>query len=397
MTYTEKIDDAEVGMSQILNAALKFNSDRFLYALQYKNWDERTIETMSEEVASSRLRLEKEYERLAAFAKTFNKEFATDKNDCFDTALVMLRKLRSGISQTKKIFKRFCPRARKNEIFHAIGQKPASAYEYARISADVYQLPLFSFEEFPACIGGLYHEMEKFFVILIKSIQLCKQVLKDEQDIKKDHKYCLYLFGVFKQDMLKQIHDIIMIIQPDSHHLTEEGNPAIASRSRYADDAAWAPVGFHQYDKRDVKLLVIKQTFDEKAESDLTKTEILLFGNDQEKVHTYRRIIQHFDELIPESHRRKVLPAKLIQMFFQYVGIQPGHEKIAASYFNDTYNASPNHKYATIGYTTINGYKREVLKDKDGYNQFVQEIRNHFLNTSSSYQMVVNRPSNSLS
>ena len=65
--------------------------------------------------------------------------------------------------------------------------------------------------------------------------------------------------------------------------------------------------------------------------------------------------------------------------------------------FNDTYNASPNHKYATIGYTTINGYKREVLKDKDGYNQFVQEIRNHFLNTSSSYQMVVNRPSNSLS
>ena len=112
-------------------------SYRFLYALQYKNWDERTIETMSEEVASSRLRLEKEYERLAAFAKTFNKEFATDKNDCFDTALVMLRKLRSGISQTKKIFKRFCPRARKNEIFHAIGQKPASAYEYARISADV--------------------------------------------------------------------------------------------------------------------------------------------------------------------------------------------------------------------------------------------------------------------
>lgn len=104
MYYTPKIDDPAKGLEQICDSASKFNSDRFIYALEYKNWDVRRLEHMCVEVASYREKLGAEYNRLVDFARTFNREFATANNQCYSSALTMLRKLRSGISETKKLF-----------------------------------------------------------------------------------------------------------------------------------------------------------------------------------------------------------------------------------------------------------------------------------------------------
>ena len=381
MHYTANIYDPVGGLDTILTAASKFNADRFLYALKYKNWDERKLELMGNEVATYRGKLESEYNRLVEFSKVFNKEFATINNKCFSSALTMLHKLRSGISETKRLFTKFCPRARKESLRRTIANKPASAYDYAYISADTYQLPLFRFEEYPACVSGLYNEMEKFFLLLTRCIQLCKQVLDDEKKIKNDNKYCKYLFEEFKNKVLREIADIIMMISPNSDYLSEEKNPAIASRNNYENDEAWAPVGFHNFTKTDVKLLVIKQVFEEEEACNLTKMEILLFGKDQHKVEKYRHIITHFDELIPENYHRKRLPGKSIQMFFQFVGIPSGLELQATDYFNETYLSNAEHRFNTVTYQAINGHKKEVLKDENGeYKAFADNIKRHFYN-----------------
>ena len=379
MYFTPQIYDPVEGLDIILVAASKFNAERFLYALEYKNWDEKKLELMGNEVATYRRKLEDEYNRLVEFAKVFNKEFATMNNKCFSSALMMLRKLRSGISITKKIFMKFCPRAHQDTITKAILNKPVSAYNYAYISADVYQLPLYKFEEYPSCVSGLYNEMEKFFLLLMRCIQLCKQVLNEERKIKSDSKYCKYLFDEFKNTILREIADIIMMIPRDSDYLSEEKNPAIASRNHYDNDEAWAPVGFHNYSKTEVKQLIIKQVLDEEEGSDLTGIENLLFGNDEVKVHKYRYIIMHFDKLIPNSYHRKNLPAKYIQMFFQFVGIPYGLESDAVEYFNEMYLSSSGHQFETVTYQAVNNYKKEVLEDKDGaYKDFTKSIKQHF-------------------
>jgi len=379
MYYTAKIYDPVEGLNQIFQAALKFKVERFLYALEYKNWDEQKIELMGNEVATYRKKLENEYSRLVDFAKVFNKEFATMNNKCFSSALTMLRKLRSGISETKRLFARFCPRAHKDKLFNAIKNKPVSAYEYAYISSDTYQLPLFEFEGYPACVSGLYNEMEKFFLLLVRCIQLSKQVLDDEKKIKSDNKYCKYLLDEFKNKVIREIADIIMMIPQDSEYLSEEKNPAIASRNHYENDEAWAPVGFHNYSKTEVKQLIIKQLLDEEEGNDLTRIEKLLFGNDEQKVHKYRYIIKHFDELIPEDYHRKNLPAKYIQMFFQFVGIPYKMESDAVDYFNNMYLSSSTHKFKTVTYQAVNGYKKEILEDKDGaFEAFTKNIKQHF-------------------
>jgi hypothetical protein len=381
MYYTAKIYDPAIGLDQIFAAASKFNAERFLYALEYKNWDEEKLELMGNEVATYRRKLENEHNRLVEFAEVFNKEFATMNNKCFSSALTMLRKLRSGISETKKLFMKFCPRARQETITQTILNNPVSAYNYAYISADVYQLPLFKFEGYPSCVSGLYNEMEKFFLLLMRCIQLCKQVLNEERKIKSDNKYCKYLFDEFKHTILREIADIIMMIARDSDYLSEEKNPAIASRNHYDNDEAWAPIGFHNYSKTEVKQLIIKQVLDEEEGNDLTRMEKLLFGNDEVKVHKYRYIIMHFDELIPDSYHRKNLPAKYIQMFFQFIGIPSGLESDAVEYFNEMYLSSSGRKFETVTYQAINSYKKEILEDKNGaYKDFIKRIKQHFYN-----------------
>lgn len=387
---TSTLSDPENGIEEIIQAASKFNIDRFIYAIKYKDWDEKKLKLKAEEVAFYRGKLEAEFDRLVEFAKVFNKEFATMDNKRYSSALTLLRKLKSGIRETKKLFLEFCPRARRESIHHAIGNKPVSAFIYSNISANDYQLDLFKFEGYPDCVNELYNEMEKFFIVLIRSIHLCQQVLDEEKEIRSDNKYCKLLFDKFKENVLGEYANVFILFKRDSEYLTEEYNPAIASRNHYENDEAWAPVGYHNYTKKEVEHLIIKQILDEKAGSDLTGMERLLFGTDEQKVHKLRHIIKHFDELIPDSYHRQNLPGKYIQMFFQYVGIPKGHEKDAVKYFNETYLSSASHKFLTISYQSVNAYKNEVKEDLDGsYEEFANDVRNRF-GATKTVKMVAN-------
>ena len=104
MYFTPEIYDPKTGLDVIALAVAKFNPERFLFAIEYKNCDETEMELMARQVAEYRAKLETEYTRLVSFSKTFNKEFVTENNKCFDIALALLRKMRAGMSQTKKIF-----------------------------------------------------------------------------------------------------------------------------------------------------------------------------------------------------------------------------------------------------------------------------------------------------
>ena len=379
MYYTPDIYNPEEGFDLIIAAANKFNTDRFLYAMKYKDWDENKLKLMTEEVAFYKQKLETEFGRLVKFAEVFNKEFATMNNKCYSSALMLLRKLKSGLGETKKLFLKFCPRAHRESVYHAIGNNPVSAFNYSNLTASAYQLDLFEFEGYPPQVESLYHEMEQFFLILIRSMQLCKQVLEDEKRIKSDNKYCKKLYDNFKESVTSEFRDILAVIDRNSEYLLPDGNPAIASRIKYESDETWAGEGFHSFTRTVVKLFAVWQMLNEVKGSDLSRTEILLFGNDEQKVHKLRHIIQHFDELIPDSYHRQHLPAKYVQMFLRLVGIPKGREKAAVEYFNETYLASPDHKYYTVTYSSVNACKRDVMEDLDGlYEEFENDIKTRF-------------------
>ena len=238
MKYTTVINDPRTGFDTILNAAEKFNCDRFIFALKYKNYKEEAIIKLRDEVAHHRILMEKEHERLLKFSQSFNKEFVTDDNKCFDSSLRVLRKLRTTISQAKLIVKRFCPRPRRDALTKHLCNKLVSAYDYSYISSDIYQLDMFRFEGYPDCVNEQYNEMEKFFIVLVRSMQLCIQVLEDEDNIRKDRNYCYALYEDLKETIMKEIAEIVLMISPDSPELQEKNNPLIKERYNYDSDFA---------------------------------------------------------------------------------------------------------------------------------------------------------------
>lgn len=375
MFYTSTITNPEEGLDAILEAAERFNTDRFLYAVQYKNYDESQLDSMAKEIACYRNKLEKEYERLQDFAKTFNESFVTDDNKCYDVALKALNKIKSGVSETKRIYMKFCPRGRQDKFHSIYGNKKVSAFTYSTLSSEEIQLDAFGLEEFPVAIQGLYREMEKFFTLLVRCVQLCKQVIRDERTIRKNGNYCQYLYERFKEKFLKKIAHVLQLIPRNSEQLTAENNPAIAARRNYGSAEAFAQHAFHNYPTGVMEPYMLKETFDEERMGDMTKMEILLFRGNLEQTRTVRLLIAHFDDLMPADWKRKKLSGYHVQMFMRWCGIQAGQEKHFVEYFMQEYQRVKAHKYGTITSAAVSGHKEKVLRNDNEYREFAQKIQ----------------------
>lgn len=391
MAYLTRIYDPQEGLIVISNAINKFDINRFLYAVKYKNYDEKKIELMSKQVSEYLLKLEQEHVRLLKFAETYNKKFVTDNNQCFNTALKLLRRLRNGVSEVKRIYLDFCPRWNsKHNPYDVTCTRKYSAFDYSFFSKDVVQLCIFNFDTYPPCVQGLYNELSKFFYQLNLSLSLCFKVLQDENRIRKDAGYCKYLYDEFKKKMLDEIWGIVTMIPLNHEDLSPHNNPAIASREQYSSTETWAPHGFHNYSVTDVRKLIIKEVIKEEKENNLTKEEISLFGQNIEYIHTIRNIAQHFDELMPEGYSREKLDAKIIAMFMRWCGItKEGH---FITYFNKQYLSNPKHRYNTVQKNAVNNAKNKLLTsdiNNTQYNDFVEKLnRLHFLPSTLNNKVI---------
>ena len=392
MAYSTTIYDPKQGMETILASMEKFDKDRFLYALRYKHYDQNKLELMAEQVADYRKKLEKEHKRLLEFAGVFNHRFVTDNNKCFQTALMLLNKLRSGISEVKRIYLMFCPRwNRKNFPNPSINNQIRSVFDYSIFSIDSIQYSLFELDEYPPCVQGLYNELSKFFSQLNLSLLLCISVLEDEEKIRKDQKYCNFLYEEFKEKVIKEMMDVIMLLPMEAEIFQEEHNPAIASLKKYSGTEAWAPHGFHNFSKKDVRNLVIKEVQEAEKNGNISKEQIVLFGKNPEKIAKIDNIILHFDDLMPDGFKRKKLDAETIAMFMRWCG-KTDEERFIA-YFNKVYERNPSHQYETVTKGAVNAAKNKLLRedhDDTLYNEFVQKIEKQYFIPTIQQKEIVN-------
>ena len=392
MAYSTTIYDPKQGMETILTSMSKFDKDRFLYALKYKHYDQNKLELMAQQVADYRKKLEEEHKRLFEFAGVFNHRFVTDNNKCFQTALMLLNKLRSGISEVKRIYLMFCPRwNRKNFPKSSINNQIRSVFDYSIFSIDSIQYSLFELDEYPPCVQGLYNELSKFFSQLNLSLLLCISVLEDEERIRKDQKYCNFLYEEFKEKVIKEMMDVIMLLPMEAEIFQEEHNPAIASLKKYSCTEAWASHGFHNFSKKDVRNLVIKEVQEAEKNGNISKEQIALFGNNSERIAKIDNIILHFDDLMPDGFKREKLNAETIAMFMRWCGVTK--EKHFIAYFNKVYKRNPSRQYETVKEGAVNTAKNKLLRvdhDDTLYNEFVQKIEKQYFIPTIQQKEIVN-------
>ena len=107
--YQANIESLE-NLQYVANVVDGFNQDRFLAALMGKKFISKAeLKQMRFDLAEINIKLERQYENLSEFGSTFNDKFVTNNNNYFSSAYTLLRKVRSGMSRLKTIYRRFAP------------------------------------------------------------------------------------------------------------------------------------------------------------------------------------------------------------------------------------------------------------------------------------------------
>lgn len=92
MKYTSVLDASEQSFQNLINDAEDFENDKIFASIRSRDYDESDINLINAEVRISIAKIDKEYISLEKFSKEFNKLYATDHNQCYDTALKLCRK-----------------------------------------------------------------------------------------------------------------------------------------------------------------------------------------------------------------------------------------------------------------------------------------------------------------
>lgn len=336
-------------MELIRNFVEGFDVDRLLYAINGRHFDEDDIRSMTLDIKSQCVKLERQKQYLFSFGKTFNKEWATDDNECFDTSLKVSRKIRSGTKGVRSIVKRFCRTTRRKAGSHPVEQQ---AINVSLISTPHYIVDMYGMPSYPACVKELFTEMLTFYGHLYECIEEAIRVLNEEKDLRKDSRRCLELFVESCEKSKKQQQHLIEAIMSDeglkqkvlNNRMlsSDKDNPAL-KEWRTSDEESFASQHLHHYTPMEVGKIALQKALQETDDPDLVACKAL-FDCEKEKAKQINEAIDRFDELLPKECKRGKIPAVHLVAFKNWCSQSVGNNTFL-TYFNKRYKG----KWGKIG------------------------------------------------
>ena len=379
------ISGTSEGITAVQEALRNFDKDHFIYAFRMGIWKEEKVEALTIHLQSQRPKFEKEFMKLQKFSETFVKTYALNNNACYSLTMEGLKKMRSFFATIMHIFRRFIPKTReRHRNFHLV-LKPISLYSCSRICSNIYMKDLFQFDGYPPCVVGLYNEIEKLFILFVRSLQICSLVIKTVNETRNNNKICDDYLEQQENDILESISGIISVFSADKLDEEISRHPKLREFLNCQDNVNRASMFYHVLTYVELQLFVILKKLNLESKYNITEEEFSLFGNNGEKILQCRYIIQYFDKLLPPGKYKpgKKLYAKTVKMFLYWAKIKSGKEKDAVRYFFRKYKESSFNTHQEVGYGAINGQGSNVLQDKYEYNKFEERLKNLLLRRNS--------------
>ena len=359
MLYSTIVEKDENGLRMIIEAAEKFEKDNYLDAIYSCSLNKNEILGITEYVKQHRAMLCREHLALAKFALTFNQKYATTNNTCFSTAEKLFGKIRSTISASKKIYKKFC---RKNRRPLPIPKAELpSVFKRSELVNAYRSGLLFGIESYDECVQKLYVELETFFEELVKSLALCRMIIAEESVIRNTPERCMQIYRECYEAMLRNSRTIIRTLRQNNNiQLKSEMEER---RKKASSLTEFVCSSFHRCNPGDFQMHVCITEF--KKEDGLSDVEKILFGaNNVEKVKKARYVIQHFDELEENAHKGKHKnkhSAYCVASFMLWCGVgNTPDDKVkmfVEEYFNKTYSGA----YPEVKTNAVNSAKNILL------------------------------------
>lgn len=372
MRYSTIVDKSEDTLNLIIEKAEEFDQERVLNGLDVRHYAVEEVQMLVAHVREYHAKLQKEIVALVKFSQDFNKQYATDNNKCFDTAGRLFNRIRSSIAGTKKLYKKFCPRIRRQgPMRDGVEQRP-SVFTHSVLSMQEHTSSLFGTEGYHECVDELCKEMEGFFRDLVIGLKLCRDVMQQEKEIRGDYPRVLSIYERCCSEVVNESRGLMQTLEQcrdmQADEMTQK-KTAAKSLQKFVSDS------FHTVDKSQFQMHAVIDAISKGKRNGLTELESVLWNNNLEFVQQVRLAIQRFDELEPRGQMDRMagvckLSAKYVAMLMKWCGITgTGKEKqFVEEYFNRTYQGM----YKRLGYSSVNTAKNKFTDEE--YETFCKEV-----------------------
>ena len=291
MLYSTIVQRDETGLTQIYEAAKELEDLNVLEAILLCRFDIRKVEQTLNLVRMYQARLNNESMELVAFAETFIDEYATDNNKCFHIALKLVRKIGTTITGSMKIFRKYCPTVRKrlegsNNIVPVL--------DYSRLTFRQYHSQFFGIEPYCELVKTLLFEQATFFYHLVAVLKVCKDMIRQEQEVRGDYARLKKIFDSSCDKVLKSIKDVKATFGPvklvPEEELEERRKKARPMRE-------WLSNDYHEHDNNWLRREAYIQRYIVGSRHGLDREASQFFAHNPEHGALVCKLVDQFDSL----------------------------------------------------------------------------------------------------
>lgn len=346
MRYSTIVDKSDEGLVEIISAVEQFEEDRFLAGLQVRRHTMYDIQQASLMVREYQQKMNREVLALSRFSETFIQEYATDNNECFETAQMLFNRIRSTISASRRVFRKTCPIVRKT-----VGERP-SIFKRSVLSYAQCQRDLFGVNTYDDAIRLLYEDLQTFFATIIGTLMMCRQMIRAEQAVRQDEGQCLAIWKDCRDKALTGVKELAqevgMAIVPDNE-LTKRRREA-KSLSKFAKD------NYHRYNTTEFRLSVIIDAVRQARNDGLTDDEARLWPDNHAKALKVREVIDRIARISGAEGQKGKLNGTMLVEFIKWCDVPRAMEKnLYETYFCSTYKG----ELKVLSWNTISKVRKE--------------------------------------
>lgn len=366
MEIDDHIEKSEEGLEQLIEAAMMFEENHYLEAVRLKKMSEFDILTLTEDVRLWYSRMRKESLKLAAFSEHFLDEFATDNNRRFRDAYDLFSRIRSTISGSRKVFRKFCRRMMRNPINPAADN---SVLGRSVLSAHAVGRDIFGIGSYDEKVCTLYEELKAFFTTLIVTLSLCHRMIRDEDAIKKDGARCLEIYKKCRKEILSSARLFAKTFNVNIQQVSSQ--EYIERRKKAKSMQEYAQKDYHQRSKCEFMTVVAFEVIAEGNSQGLSDEESLLWPNNLEKVKQVRNAIRRLDDMVAPEHKN--IDGKFLLEFIKWCGVSCHHERKLYNYLLDNYKGSKH----IVGWTQVLNTRKDygnLFSDEQLAQAFAQRL-----------------------
>lgn len=374
MSYDKHIDKTEEELRKLRAVYVRDDIHRYLDGLESGGIrTEEQIIDLTNRIQESDGLVRLEHSRLLRLKQSgFIEHFATNCNKRYDTAHLLMNRMRSGLSRGLKLLEDFCEKKRRKG--HSKSKRKVVAN--SKMGNCAYTLSIWGLEQYEESVKKLYHEVCQYNDDLTACIDLCLEMIERVNYVRTHPDYADEIYDKCHKETvlnsrttIRRYISLKVNLENDIYAKMEDWE-----RKKQALKNLKAQL-YHTLDMNEWTDLCIVEEVMLARQQDLTNEERALWGDNKQKVMCVRVVYEHLDELNPKG-QKGMIGGMFLARLHRWSNVLPNRGlEYWYEYFLSAYTQTGQLKPAKVSaIKTAKGQIAKLSNDKDKEQQAAFDV-----------------------